>query len=47
MVRSNFGCVNPIKTIGGQMRDMSMTTDAEAIRFGVVDALLDVIGYKF
>ena len=29
------------------MRDMTMTTDAQAIRFGVVDALLNVIGYKF
>jgi len=29
------------------MRDMSMTTDAQAIRVGVVDALLNVIGYKF
>jgi hypothetical protein len=29
------------------MRHMPMTTDAQAIRVGVVDALLNVSGYKF
>jgi hypothetical protein len=39
--------VNPIETIGTEIRDMPMTTYNKTIRVGIVDAVLNVIGDEF